>query len=51
MNINKEKLIEALTTDERMGDFTLSELKKIIAVVNDQKPAVEKHPDTAMFDA
>ena len=38
MNINKEKLIEALTTDERLGDLTLRDLGKVIKIINEQEP-------------
>ena len=38
MIIDSKKLIEALTTDERLGDLTLRDLGKVIKIINEQEP-------------
>lgn len=39
MNINREKLIEALVTDVRLNNMKLGDLHEVIEIIKEQEPA------------
>ena len=39
MNINREKLIEALVNDVRLNNMKLCDLHEVIEIINEQEPA------------